>query len=123
MQRQTQHILETVIQENSHTSYELSAQMIQLEVVQGAVAKLMERIDDIVHKGWDKEQGMAYMAIDEIRDTVRLIDMAFFPLYKEMSEEVKTLNIHAQELHDTVIKDKSEQSSKATTHEIESQCV
>lgn len=123
MQQQTQHTLETVIQENSHSVYGLSAQMVQLEVVQGAVARLMERIDDIVHKGWDRDRGMACFAIEEIRDTVRLIDMGFHPLFKEMSEEVKTLTIHAEELHDTVIKVDSEQSSKETTHETESQSV
>lgn len=115
MQEQTQYILKTVVQENSHNAYELSAQIIQLEVIQGAVAKLMERIDEIVHNGWDKEQGMAYMAIDEIRDTVRLIDMGFHPLFKEMSEEVSTLNIHAQELHDTVIKNEENKKADALT--------
>ncbi|MGE7954416.1 hypothetical protein [Lysinibacillus xylanilyticus] len=68
--------------------------MIQLEVIQGAVARLLERIDDIVHKGWDKDRGMACLAIDEIRDTVRLIDMGLHPLFKE--------------LFDTVIKSESE---------------
>lgn len=120
---QIQHTLKTVVKENSTNTYNLSAQMMQLEVVQGAVARLLERLDDIVHKGWNKDRGMAYMAIDEIRDTVRLIDMGFHPLFKEMSEEIKTLNIHADELFETVIKNDSEQSSKATTHEIESQSV
>lgn len=108
MEQQTQQILKTVVQENSHSVYGLSAQMIQLEVIQGAVARLMDRIDEIVHKGWDKDRGMAYMAIDEIRDTVRLIDMGFFPLFKEMSKEVDTLKIHAKELFDTVVKVDSE---------------
>ncbi|MGA3674202.1 hypothetical protein [Lysinibacillus agricola] len=62
--------------------------MIQLEVIQGAVARLLERIDDIVHKGWDKDRGMACLAIDEIRDTVRLIDMGFHPLFKELIDTV-----------------------------------
>lgn len=115
MQTQTQHILKTVVQENSHNTYELSAQMIQLEVIQGAVAKLMDRIDEIVHNGWDKDRGMAYFSINEIRDTVRLIDMGFHPLFKEMSEEVNTINIHAKELHETVIKSESEQSSNIST--------
>ncbi|WP_427108639.1 hypothetical protein [Lysinibacillus xylanilyticus] len=109
MQQQTQHILETVVQENSHNAYELSAQIIQLEVIQGAVARLMDRIDEITHKGWDRDPGMACCAIDEIRDTVRLIDMALFPLFKEMSGEVKTLNIHAQELYETVIESEVQQ--------------
>ncbi|WP_427108452.1 hypothetical protein [Lysinibacillus xylanilyticus] len=108
MQQQTQHIIETVVQENSHNAYELSAQMIQLEVVKNAVSKLMERIDEIVFKGWDRDRGTACLAIEEIRDTVRLIDMGFHPLFKEMSEEVKTLTIHAEELHDTVIKNETE---------------
>ncbi|WP_370046638.1 hypothetical protein [Lysinibacillus sp. RC79] len=108
MQQQTQHTLRTVAHENSSNAYILSAQMIQLEVVQGAVARLMDRIDEITHKGWDRNPGMACCAIDEIRDTVRLIDMALFPLYKEMSEEVNTLNVHAQELYETVIKSESE---------------
>jgi len=60
----------------------------KLEVIQGAVARLLERIDDIVHKGWDKDRGMACLAIDEIRDTVRLIDMGFHPLFKELIDTV-----------------------------------
>ena len=40
--------------------------------------------------------------------------MAFYPLFKEMSQEVDTLNIHAQELFDTVINSESEQSGKVT---------
>lgn len=123
MEQQTQQILKTVVQENSHSVYGLSAQMIQLEVIQGAVARLMDRIDEIVHRGWDKDRGMAYMAIDEIRDTVRLIDMGFFPLFKEMSKEVDTLKIHAEELFDTVVRVDSEQSSKVTTYKTESRFV
>ncbi|WP_431029665.1 hypothetical protein [Lysinibacillus sp. LZ02] len=115
MQQQIQHTLRTVVQENSHSVYNLSAQIIQLEVIQGAVAKLMERIDEITHKGWDKDWGMSYLAVNEIRDTVRLIDMGFHPLFKEMSEGVNTLNIHANELHETVIKGEAEQSSNVTT--------
>lgn len=51
---------------------------------------------------------MAYFSIQEIQDTVRLIDMVFYPLFKRMEDEVKTINIHAQELYETVIKSESE---------------
>ncbi|MDD1503509.1 hypothetical protein PVA17_12150 [Lysinibacillus sp. CNPSo 3705] len=108
--QQTQNTLRTVAHENSSKAFILSAQMIQLEVVQGAVARLMDRIDEITHKGWDKNPGMACCAIDEIRDTVRLIDMALFPLFKEILEEVKTLNVHAQDLYDIVISEPEVQS-------------
>ncbi|WP_374963759.1 hypothetical protein [Lysinibacillus sp. RS5] len=115
MQQHTQHTLETVVRENSHSVYGLSAQMIQLEVIQGAVARLMNRIDEITHKGWDKDRGIACLVIEEVRDTVRLIDMGFHPLFKEMSQEVDTLNIHAQELFETVIENESEQSVATAT--------
>ena len=119
MQQQTQHTLETVVLETSNSVYGLSAQMIQLEVVQGAVARLIERIDDITSKKWHEDRGMAYLSILEIQDTVRLIDMGFLPLYKEISEVVKTLNIHADELYETVIKRESKQLGQPTTQEVE----
>lgn len=112
MQNQTQHTLKTVVQENSHSVYELSAQMVQLGVIQGAVARLLERIDEIVHNGWNKDREMASLSINEIRDTVRLINMGFHPLFKEMSEEVNTLNIHAEELHCTMIKSEENKVNK-----------
>ena len=111
--QQTQHILETVVQENSGSVYNLSAQMVQLEVVKNTVSRLMERIDEIVFKGWDKDPGMSYLSINEIKDTVRLIDMGFYPLYKEMAQEVGAINIHSEALFDTVINGVSEQSSYA----------
>lgn len=110
MQQQTQHLLQSVVEENSGNVYNLSAQMIQLEVVKNAVSRLMERIDEIIYKGWDKDPGMSYLSINEIRDTVRLIDMGFYPLFKEMAQEVDSINIHAQELFDTVVKGDTEQS-------------
>ena len=119
MQQQTQHTLETVVLETSNSVYGLSAQMIQLEVVQGAVARLIERIDDITSKKWHEDRGMAYLSILEIQDTVRLIDIGFLPLYKEISEVVKTLNIHADELYETVIKRESKQLGQPTTQEVE----
>ncbi|KMY31721.1 hypothetical protein ACZ11_05830 [Lysinibacillus xylanilyticus] len=115
MQQQTQHTLRTVAHENSNNAYNLSVQMIQLKTVQNEVARLLNKLDDITHKGWHENRGMAYLSILEIQDTVRLIDMAFFPLFKEMSQEVDTLNIHAQELFDTVSENESEQSIDAAT--------
>lgn len=41
MQQKTRHTLKTVVQENSHTAYGLSAQMVQLEVIEGVVARLL----------------------------------------------------------------------------------
>lgn len=112
MQQQTQLTLEKVVIDYSNKIYSLSAQMTQLEVLQGAIARLMDRIDEIVHNGWNKDRGMAYLAIDEIQDTVRLIDMGFNPLFKEMSEEINTLNIHADNLYERIVKSKSDQSNK-----------
>lgn len=107
--------IKPLVHENSNNAYNLSAQMVQLEVVQGAVARLMDRIDKIIHNGWDKDFRMAYMSINEIQDTLRLIDMGFRPLFKEMSEEVNTLKIHSDKLFETVIKSESEESIKEAT--------
>lgn len=108
MQQQTHHLLQSVVEENSGNVYNLSAQMIQLEVVKNAVSRLMERIDEITYKGWDKDPGMSYLSINEIRDTVRLIDMGFYPLFKEIAKEVEAINIHSEELFNTVVKGNSE---------------
>ncbi|WP_375199629.1 hypothetical protein [Bacillus sp. RS11] len=110
MQQHTQHTLETVVQENSGNVYNLSAQMIQLEVVKNAVSRLMERIDEIIYKGWDKDPGMSYLSINEIRDTVRLIDMGFYPLFKEIAKEVEAINNHSEELFNTIFKGDLEKS-------------
>jgi len=116
MQQHIQPTLRTVAHENSCTAGSISAQMVQLEVVKGAVARLLERIEDITNKGWHEDSGMAYMSILEIQDTVRLIDMAFYPLFKNISEEVISLNSHAEELYQTVIKSESEQSAVAASN-------
>ena len=116
MQQHKQHTLKAVVHENSTNAYNLSAQMIELAVVQSAVAGLLEHIDEITHKGWHEDRGMAYVSILEIQDTVRLIDMAFYPLFKNISEEVISLNSHAEELYQTVIKSESEQSAVAASN-------
>jgi len=109
MQQQTEYLLEKVILENSNDAVGLSVQMIDLRVVQQAIAKLMNRIDEITENGWHEDRGMACLSILEIQDTVRLIDMAFYPLFKRMEDEVKTINIHAQELYERMIKSESVQ--------------
>ncbi|MEK5331048.1 hypothetical protein [Lysinibacillus sp. FSL W8-0992] len=114
MQQQTHHTLKTVVQENNHSAYELSAQMVQLEVIQGAVARLLDRVDDIVHNGWSKDRGLAYMAIDEIRDTVRLIDIGFCPLTKSIGESIKGVNKTSDKLFELIVsKGSSDESGDA----------
>jgi len=109
MQQQIQHLLEKVVLENSNNASGLSVQMIDLRVVQQGVANLMNRIDEITENRWHEDRGMAYLSIQEIQDTVRLIDMAFYPLFKRMEDEVKTINSHAQELYEKVIKNDAQQ--------------
>lgn len=98
--------IKTLVTACNHNTYELSSQMIELEVVQNAVASLLERVDDIVHKGWDKDRGMAYLSINEIRNTVRLINMGFGPLFEQMNNTVDQLHNDSLELFDVVHKNK-----------------
>lgn len=103
MQQHSQQ-LETLVQDNSHEVYGLSAQMIQLKVIQGAVAHLLEHIEDIVQKGRHEDRGgLAALVILEIMDTVRLIDVGFYPLYTTMQETVNTLEGVSNEIFNVVI--------------------
>lgn len=99
--------------ETKEQSSVLSANMKKLEVIQNAVSQLMDRIDEIIYKGWDKDLGMAYLSIGEIERTVRLIDMAFYPLFKEMSNEVRSLENTTDQLF-SMIKEKDEKTYTTT---------
>lgn len=98
--------VKSLVQDNSHEVYCLSAQMIQLKVIHGAVAHLLERIEDIVQKGRHEDRGgLAALVILEIMDTVRLIDMGFNPLYTTLQETVNKLECVSNELFNTVVSD------------------
>jgi len=58
MQQQTQHTLRTIAHENNSNVSNLFAQLIQLKTVQNEVARLLNKLDDITHKGWHKDHGM-----------------------------------------------------------------
>ncbi len=80
--------------------------MIQLKVIQGAVAQLLERIEDIVQKGRHEDRGgLAALVILEIMDTVRLIDMGFNPLYTTLQETVNKLECVSNELFNVAVCD------------------
>lgn len=111
--------LQKLVQDNNHGAYELSAQIIQLEVVQQAVARLLERIDDIVYNGWNKDRGMAYMAIDEIRDTVRLIDLGFCPLTKSIGASIAEVNKTSDKLFELMVSKSTSDESSNTTPQVE----
>lgn len=110
MQQIKQQIVE-LVHEVEHSSYELNVQAIKLDTVQTAVARLMERIDEIVYKGWTEDSSMAYLSINEIEQTVRLIDMAFFPLMKEMSDTIKKLNGDSTQLFEVAVNHSAEKSN------------
>lgn len=99
--------LEKLVHNNNSDVYDLQAQMIQLEVVQNAVAQLLERIDEITYKGWDKDRGMAYLSISEIERTVRLIDLGFYPLYTKMKERVNSLEESSNKILEIVVNEDS----------------
>lgn len=97
--------VKSLVQDNSHEVYSLSYRMIQLEVVQGAVARLLERMEEIVQNGRHEDQGgLAPYYILELKDTVRLIDMGFYPLYTTMQESVNKLEGVSNELFDIIVR-------------------
>lgn len=96
--------LKNYVQNNSHYACELDVDMIKLEVIQGEIARLLEKMDEIELKGWYKEPGASELVFHEILDKVRLIDMAFYPLFEKMQQDTKELNDTASILHDMVVK-------------------
>lgn len=104
--------LKMVVQENDADVYCLTAEMIKLEVVQYAVAQLMESIDEIKHNKWNEDPGMARLSIDEVERKVRLIDMAFYPLFKTIKETVDKVGIHSKELFDMVARSENNNDEK-----------
>lgn len=98
-------VIKQVVHHNQSSAFELSVQIIRLEVIQGEVARLIDRIDEITHKGWDKDRAMSYLAIKEIQDKVRLIDMAFNPLFGEISEVVTDVKDCSLKLYEQIIGD------------------
>lgn len=101
--------------ESNHQIFGISSDMIKLEVIQNSIAQLMDRIDEITHKGWDRELGMANLSIKEIEKTVRLIDMAFYPLFSSLSENVKKLEKQSSELFDALVKQNDQISENLQT--------
>lgn len=100
----TNNTVRQLVFEANHQIYGLSGDMIKLEVIQNAVAQLMDRIDEITYKKWDEDPAMARLSINEIKDTVRLIDMAFYPLFSSLNEGAKKLDNHSNELFDIIVK-------------------
>ncbi|MGE7111985.1 hypothetical protein [Lysinibacillus sp. NPDC047702] len=96
--------VKSLVHDNSHEVYSLSAQMIQLKVIQGAVARLLEHIEDIVQKGRHEDRGgLAALTILEFMDILRLIDMGFYPLHTTMQETVNKLEGISSELFDIIV--------------------
>lgn len=92
--------IENLIFENQSKASDIDVNMMQLEVIQVAVYKLMDHIDEMEHKNYFDNVYIAKRCLKEIQDKVRLIDMAFNPLFKEMNERVSTLNDIASELYE-----------------------
>lgn len=101
--------------EINHQTYEFSGDMIGLEVIQKAVAQLIERIDEITYKKWDEDPEMARLSISEIKDSVRLIDMAFHPLYSSINEGVQKLESYSDELFSIIVKQGEELADKKSS--------
>lgn len=88
----------------NNKSFDLSTRMIELEVIQGAISQLMERIDEMEVKGFFDRNTAAGMCMVEMQDTVRLIDMAFYPMFENMKKEVDQLESASSILFDIFIK-------------------
>lgn len=95
-----------IVMEANHNAGELSVETNDLRIIQEAITDLSFRMDDITHKRWDEDPTMARLAIAEIKDKVRLIDMAFIPLFTSMDNNSKELEKHLTELFDEIVRER-----------------
>lgn len=100
--------IESLVQDTTNDICDLSSQIKQLRAVQHAVARLMEDIDEITHKKWHEDSGMAYLSILELEKKVRLIDLGFYPLFTKIQETSERAQKNSHELHDILFKQKGE---------------
>lgn len=104
-----------LVSETTSQAYVLSAAIINLEVIQDAVAQLTGRMDEITYKKWDEDPGMARLSLREIKDRVRLIDLAFNPLFCSLNEDVKKLETQSSKLFDIIVKQGETEKELETT--------
>lgn len=95
--------VKVLVQENNHNVYALSAAMNELEAIQFAVNNLMSDVNQGVSKGYYKTPGMAQLFINEIEKKLRLIDIAFLHINKEIQSEFKSVEDTSSELFHKVI--------------------
>ncbi|HEY4622304.1 MAG TPA: hypothetical protein VIH12_00520 [Solibacillus sp.] len=110
--------IKDIMRENLDFASNLSVRMVELEVVQSTVANLLERIDEVVHKGWDKDAALATAAIAEIRNTVRLVDMGFRPLFDEMTETVNTFKSQGEKMLNDVTEVEPDESNRTIVRKL-----
>ena len=69
-----------------------------LGAIRTAVNRLMESIDETIDNNWHEDRVVACLTIAEIEQRVRLIYLAFDPLFEKMSESVITLDRNIEQL-------------------------
>lgn len=104
MKQQTLEAVKQIVANNSDAANALDIQVLKLDVIRESVLKIVCDLDDAFASGAIQETGAASLLLNKIRDNIRLIDMAFSPLSKEIKEEVLKVNDYADELFDSIIK-------------------
>lgn len=94
-----------LVQENSHNVYMLSAAMNELEAIQFAVGGLMNDVDEGISKSYHETPGMAQLFINEIEKKLRLIDIAFLHINKEIQSNVDEIEDYSKQIFDLVVKE------------------
>lgn len=95
--------LRELVFENNHDVYTLGAAMIDLNAIQFAVCRLMEDVDEGISRKYTEMPGMAELFVGEIEKKLRIIDMAFNTLNKELQSNVKKVERYSRELADIVV--------------------
>lgn len=84
--------MENLLFEVADNASGLVVEVEYLGAIRIAVNRLMESIDETIDNNWHEDRAVAHLTINEIEQRVRLIYLAFDPLFNKMSESVTALD-------------------------------
>ncbi|MFJ7371574.1 hypothetical protein ACIQVU_19410 [Lysinibacillus sp. NPDC098008] len=90
--------MEDLLFEAADNARSIVVELEHLNAIRIGVERLMERIEEVIYKKWHENMGVAQLTIIEMEQSVRLLDLAFNPLFEKMRERAITLDENIEQL-------------------------
>jgi len=90
--------MENLLFEVADNAWEIVVEMECLGAIRTAVNRLMGSIDETTLNNWHEDKAMARLTIIDMEQRVRLIELAFNPLFDKMRESAIALEGNIEQL-------------------------